>query len=71
MCFPFPLLSDADGAICRQFDVIREKSLYGRRFLGIERSTFLLDAAQVLRQQWRRVKVPGHAAAVLEAAQAL
>ncbi len=71
MCFPFPLLSDADGALCRQFDVIREKHLYGRKFLGIERSTFLLDAALVLRQQWRGVKVAGHAAAVLEAAQAL
>jgi len=68
---PFPLLSDVDGKLCAQFDVIREKNLYGRKVMGIERSTFLLDAAQVLRQEWRRVKVEGHALAVLTAAQAL
>ena len=69
--FPFELLSDADKALCQLFDVIREKSLYGRRYLGIERSTFLIDAKGVLRQEWRKVKVDGHVAAVLAAAKAL
>ncbi|HTY49292.1 MAG TPA: peroxiredoxin [Steroidobacteraceae bacterium] len=68
---PFTLLSDQQETVCRLFDVIREKSLYGRRFLGIERSTFLLDAAGVLRREWRRVKVQGHAEEVLEAAKSL
>ena len=68
---PFPLLSDADEKLCRQFDVIHEKSLYGRKYLGIERSTFLLDGSAVLRREWRKVKVPGHAREVLEAAQSL
>lgn len=71
MGFPFPLLSDTDEAVCRQFDVIRQKHLYGRSFLGVERSTFLLDAQGVLRAQWRKVKVTGHARAVLAAAEAL
>jgi len=68
---PFELLSDADEKVCKAFDVIKEKSLYGRKYLGIERSTFLLDAAGVLRQEWRKVKVPGHAEEVLEAAKSL
>ncbi len=68
---PFPLLADADERLCRMFDVIREKSLYGRKYLGVERSTFLLDGAGRLRQEWRKVKVPGHAEAVLEAARSL
>ncbi len=68
---PFELLADADEKLCGLFDVIREKSLYGRRYLGIERSTFLLDAQGVLRHEWRKVKVDGHAEAVLEAAQSL
>jgi len=55
---PFPLLADTDEKLCRLFDVIREKSLYGRKYQGIERSTFLLDAAGVLRREWRKVKVP-------------
>lgn len=71
MGFPFPLLSDADEAVCRQFDVIRMKTLYGRSSLGVERSTFLLDAHGVLRQEWRKVKVAGHAQLVLAAARAL
>ena len=71
MGFPFDLLSDAGEAICRQFDVIREKNMYGRKVLGIERSTFLLDAAGVLKREWRGVKVEGHAQEVLAAAQAL
>jgi peroxiredoxin Q/BCP len=71
MRFPFDLLSDSGEAICRQFDVIREKNMYGRKVLGIERSTFLLDAGGVLRREWRGVKVNGHAQEVLAAAQAL
>ena len=71
MGFPFPLLSDTDGAVCGQFDVIREKNMYGRKVIGIERSTFLIDAAGKLRREWRKVKVDGHALEVLEAAKAL
>jgi thioredoxin-dependent peroxiredoxin len=71
MKFPFVLLSDADSLVCNQFDVIREKNMYGRKVMGIERSTFLLDARGVLRNQWRKLKVDGHALQVLETAQAL
>jgi peroxiredoxin Q/BCP len=63
---PFDLLSDPDESLCRHFDVIREKMLYGRKFMGVERSTFLIDADGKLRQEWRKVKVKGHAAEVLE-----
>lgn len=69
--FPFELLSDEQQALCQLFDVWQEKSLYGRKFMGVERSTFLIDSNGVLRQEWRKVKVPGHAEAVLEAAKAL
>ena len=69
--FGFELLSDADGKVCRLFDVIREKNMYGRKVLGIERSTFLVDGAGVLRREWRKVKVEGHAAEVLQAVKAL
>ncbi|HZO22123.1 MAG TPA: peroxiredoxin [Steroidobacteraceae bacterium] len=68
---PFPLLADEEEKLCKAFDVIHEKSLYGRKYLGIERSTFLLDGAGVLRHEWRKVKVPGHAEEVLEAAKSL
>jgi thioredoxin-dependent peroxiredoxin len=68
---PFPLLADTEETLCRMFDVIKPKSLYGKKYLGVERSTFLLDAAGRLRQEWRNVKVPGHAEAVLEAARSL
>ncbi|HXB18904.1 MAG TPA: peroxiredoxin [Steroidobacteraceae bacterium] len=68
---PFPLLADTDERVCRLFDVIKPKSLYGRKYLGIERSTFLLDGSGRLRQEWRKVKVPGHAEAVLEAARSV
>jgi thioredoxin-dependent peroxiredoxin len=67
----FELLADEDGAVCRQFDVIHEKNMYGRKVLGIVRSTFLVDAAGKLRREWRKVKVAGHAAEVLEAVKAL
>jgi peroxiredoxin Q/BCP len=68
---PYPLLSDPDEKLCKAFDVIQEKSLYGRKYLGVDRSTFLFDSAGKLRQDWRSVKVKGHAAEVLAAAKAL
>lgn len=64
---PFHLLSDPEEKLCNQFDVIREKSLYGRKYMGIDRSTFLIDAQGVLRAEWRKVKVAGHAQEVLDA----
>lgn len=66
--FPFELLSDPDEKLCRIFDVIHEKTLYGRKFMGVVRSTFLIDKAGKLRAEWRKVKVKGHAAEVLESA---
>lgn len=69
--FPFALLADVDEAACQAFDVIKEKSMYGKKYMGVERSTFLFDAKGVLRQEWRGVKVKGHAQAVLEAVLAL
>jgi thioredoxin-dependent peroxiredoxin len=68
---PFDLLSDPEEKLCRQFDVIREKSLYGRKYMGIERTTFLIDGQGVLRHEWRKVKVQGHAQEVLDALRAL
>lgn len=69
--FPFELISDKDEAVCQLFDVIKLKKLYGKEYLGVDRSTFLIDKNGVLRQEWRGVKVPGHVDAVLAAAQAL
>lgn len=69
--FPFDLLSDPDEKLCKAFDVIHEKSLYGKKFMGIVRSTFLIDKDGKLRQEWRKVKVSGHAEEVLEAVKAL
>ena len=71
MAFPFELLSDPDQKVCKLYDVIQEKSMYGKKFLGIERSTFVIDAKGVLRHEWRKVKVNGHAAEVLAAVKAL
>jgi len=71
MAFPFELLSDPDKKVCKLYDVIQEKSMYGKKFLGIERSTFLIDGKGQLRQVWRKVKVNGHAAEVLAAVKAL
>ena len=65
---PFELVSDPDEALCRQFDVIKDKNMYGKKVRGIERSTFLVDADGVLRREWRKVKVDGHVAEVLAAA---
>ena len=69
--FPFDLLSDADEKACGIFDVIKEKNMYGRKVMGIERSTFLIDEKGKLKQEWRKVKVKGHAAEVLAAAKEL
>jgi thioredoxin-dependent peroxiredoxin len=69
--FPFELLADEDEKVCRLFDVIREKTLYGRKFMGIERSTFLFDGKGLLVREWRKVKVAGHAQEVLDAVKAL
>ena len=70
-CFPFDLVSDTDGTLCALFDVIREKKLYGKKYMGIERSTFVIDRKGVLRQEFRGVKVEGHVAHVLDALRAL
>jgi peroxiredoxin Q/BCP len=69
--FPFDLLSDQDEKLCRQFDVIHEKNMYGRKHMGIVRSTFLIDDEGKLRQEWRKVRVKGHVEEVLEAVKAL
>ena len=69
--FNFELISDKDETVCRLFDVIKLKKLYGKEHMGIERSTFLIDAEGRLAREWRGVKVPGHVDEVLQAAQAL
>ncbi|MES2919724.1 MAG: peroxiredoxin [Pseudomonadota bacterium] len=69
--FPFELISDAEEALCKLFDVIKMKNMYGKMVQGIERSTFLIDKDGVLRQEWRKVKVEGHGDEVLAAVQAL
>lgn len=69
--FPFDLLSDADEDLCNAFDVIKMKNMYGKKVRGVERSTFLIDQEGILRQEWRKVKVKGHADEVLEAVKAL
>lgn len=67
----FPLLSDEDGEICEKYGTWIEKSLYGRKYMGIDRATFLIDAKGVVRNVWRKVKVPGHVDEVLAALKAL
>ncbi|WP_271274075.1 peroxiredoxin [Aliamphritea hakodatensis] len=69
--FPFELISDKEEELCKLFDVIKLKKMYGKEHLGIERSTFLIDAEGVLRNEWRKLKVAGHADEVLEAVKAL
>ena len=68
---PFPLASDADGKVCEAYGTWVEKSMYGRKYIGIERATFLIDGKAMIRHIWRKVKVPGHANEVLEAVAAL
>ena len=69
--FPFQLISDPDEILCKHFDVIKLKKLYGKEYMGIERSTFLIDKEGVLRNEWRKVKVKGHAEEVLSTIKAL
>lgn len=69
--FSFDLLSDKDETLCKLFDVIKEKNMYGKKVMGIERSTFLIDEKGVLRQEWRKIKVDGHVEEVLAAVKAL
>ncbi|MDU8911038.1 peroxiredoxin [Aestuariicoccus sp. MJ-SS9] len=66
-----PLLSDEASDVCEKYGVWKEKSMYGKKFMGIERSTFLIDGEGRIVREWRKVKVPGHAEEVLEAARAL
>lgn len=67
----FTLGSDAEGDVCERYGVWVEKSMYGRKYMGIERATFLIDGAGLVRRAWRKVKVPGHAADVLAALKTL
>ena len=69
--FPFELISDKEEDLCNHFDVIKLKKNYGREYMGIDRSTFLIDKEGVLRKEWRTVKVKGHVDEVLEAVKAL
>ncbi len=62
---PFPLLSDSDETLCNLFDVMKMKSMFGKKYMGIERSTFFIDAKGILRQEWRKVKISGHVEEVL------
>ena len=71
MSFPFDLLSDPEQKVCNLYGAFKEKSMYGRKYMGVERSTFLIDAQGVLRHEWRKVKVKDHAEAVLAAVKAL
>jgi thioredoxin-dependent peroxiredoxin len=71
MRFPFELLAEPDEAVCKQFGVMKMKTMYGKKVRGIERSTFVVDADGVLAREWRGVKVPGHAQEVLNFAKAL
>jgi len=71
MAFPFDLLSDPDQKVCKLYDVWKEKSMYGRKYMGVERSTFVIDGKGVLRHEWRKVKVKDHAEAVLAAVKSL
>ncbi len=64
--FPFDLLSDPDEVMCKSFDVMREKSMYGKKYIGVDRSTFLIDSKGMIVKEWRSVKVKGHVLDVLE-----
>lgn len=69
--FPFALISDPDESLCKHFDVIKEKNMYGKKYMGIERSTFLIDKSGTLVQEWRKVRVKEHVAKVLDAVKQL
>lgn len=68
---PFELIADVDGDLCKLFDVIRPQNMYGQQIMGLERSTFLIDENGILRQEWRKVRVNGHADEVFEAVESL
>lgn len=68
---PFPLVSDEDDTVCERYGVWGEKSMYGKKFMGITRATFLIDAEGVIREHWPKVKVSGHVEEVLEKTKAL
>lgn len=70
-CFPFDLLSDGEESLCTAYAVIKMKNMYGKQVRGIERSTFLIDAKGILRAEWRKLTVKGHAEEVLKAAREL
>ena len=65
--FPFQLLSDPDEVMCKSFDVMREKSMYGKKYIGVDRSTFLINSKGIVEKEWRSVKVKGHVLEVLQA----
>ncbi len=67
--FPFELISDTDESLCKLFDVIKLKQMYGKEYMGIERSTFLIDSSGILQHEWRKVRIKGHVEDVLQAAQ--
>jgi peroxiredoxin Q/BCP len=69
--FPFELIADPEESLCALFDVVIDKNMYGKKVRGIQRSTFLIDAEGILRQEWRKVKIDGHVEEVLAAAEAL
>ena len=69
--FPFKLLSDSDEKVCKAFDVMKLKSMYGREYIGVDRSTFLINAKGIVAKEWRSVKVKGHVMEVLEAVESL
>lgn len=69
--FPFDLLSDKEEALCQQFDVIKEKNMYGKKVMGVERSTFIIGPDGTLLHEWRKVRVKGHVADVLATVQKL
>ncbi|MDQ2994325.1 MAG: peroxiredoxin [Pseudomonadota bacterium] len=70
-CMPFELISDHDEKLCRHFDVLKEKNLFGLKYVGLVRSTFLIDAKGDVVKEWRKVKVIGHVADVLKAARTI
>jgi len=71
LALPFELICDSEGKLCRLFDVIRPQNLLGKQIMGVDRSTFLIDAKGILRQEWRKVRVTGHVEEVLEAVEDL
>lgn len=71
LALPFELICDSDGKLCKLFDVIRPQNLLGKQIMGVDRSTFLIDANGILKNEWRKVRVTGHVEEVLEAVESL